>query len=776
MAIKSQLQTIDYSTILQNTTIAERAALVTSRSGQQLLSAMNPTELANLFPSYYLRNNKAVSNFITSRTRGGQGQGSGQGEGSGTAAPPSNARTGAENRLGPTGGGVGRGYEDSGLSRAQIIAFIRQEATKRGIDPNVAVRVAQSEGLNTYQSTVIRNGVRERSYGPFQLYMGGGLGNAFMRDTGINPETDRSERSIRMQIQYALDTAAKQRSWTARDSQTGARLATWYGPGNQGIGPNEGFSDQTVSIGYNENATIPTAAAEPVEPGSRPDGSAGLVMPVSGVIANPNLRTGYGAARPGGRPHSGIDFGARNGSTVVSMQDGEVLHVVPSGSEGYGAQAIIRHGNTIRRYATHGTVTVRPGDRVAAGQPIGTIGRGHLHLEEINSTRPDGSANPVFEQFLRNGNASTSWQNGTTDPLGPQGSLRGIVRGSSVVAGAPAFADQSRPATAQTNQQNQDPTGLVGEQPQPMVFTTGANNQIRTAEIIRQRHGENAQILDMNNISGITTAIRNGQTVQLFSGAGNASNIDQIIASLKSARDNENNPLYTDDQIKQMIRNQTRIVEPFGTGLSRHIDSGYVNPQNVFVGNRPETGVGLRDYGAQRSTSRNHLDAAATTQGRRADIPELATPIMEAADGGTIRGIENPDDLTATPMDAGRDNTLLMNNGEPVAKVNTNEQFTYDSQKKELQVTPRDRSNAMELAQERVDKNENYQERLQAAPQAAQNVMKDTPPPNYSSERDWVEPPVPTNFAMNDSMQRVIARNNFKEIGEHFSHGAVNFK
>ena len=53
-----------------------------------------------------------------------------------------------------------------------IERFIRQEAARRGIDPDIAGRVARSEGLkeNTWQSRVRnKRGQREQSYGPYQL-------------------------------------------------------------------------------------------------------------------------------------------------------------------------------------------------------------------------------------------------------------------------------------------------------------------------------------------------------------------------------------------------------------------------------------------------------------------------------------------------------------------------------------------------------------------------------------------------------------------------------
>jgi hypothetical protein len=73
-------------------------------------------------------------------------------------------------------------------------AYIRAKAVEMGIDPDVAVRVARSEGLaeNTWQSDLEQPYGREASYGPFQLHVDPtgkrpGMGNDFMDATGLNP-------------------------------------------------------------------------------------------------------------------------------------------------------------------------------------------------------------------------------------------------------------------------------------------------------------------------------------------------------------------------------------------------------------------------------------------------------------------------------------------------------------------------------------------------------------------------------------------------------------
>lgn len=110
-----------------------------------------------------------------------------------------------------------------------IASYISQAAAKRGIDPDTALRVAKSEGgLKSWnlQSTYMKNGVQEPSFGPFQLYKGGGLGNDFMRKTGLDPALAANGPAG---VDFALDHASK-KGWGA-----------WYGAGKAGIGNFDGI-------------------------------------------------------------------------------------------------------------------------------------------------------------------------------------------------------------------------------------------------------------------------------------------------------------------------------------------------------------------------------------------------------------------------------------------------------------------------------------------------------------------------------------------------------
>jgi hypothetical protein len=109
--------------------------------------------------------------------------------------------------------------------------YIQEAAVARGIDPQVALRVAKSEGLarGVWQSEVIGGDKdqQEPSYGPFQLLKGGGdtgfaegLGNRFEAETGLDPADPKNWKAA---VDFALDVASEE-GWGA-----------WYGARKIGI-------------------------------------------------------------------------------------------------------------------------------------------------------------------------------------------------------------------------------------------------------------------------------------------------------------------------------------------------------------------------------------------------------------------------------------------------------------------------------------------------------------------------------------------------------------
>ncbi|MBY2986368.1 hypothetical protein [Rhizobium leguminosarum] len=111
-----------------------------------------------------------------------------------------------------------------------VASFISKVAPKYGVDANTALAVAKSEGgLNSWNQQsnyIMKSGIREPSFGPFQLYKGGGLGNQFMKETGLDPALAANGPTA---TEWALKHASKN-GWGA-----------WYGAGKAGIGNFEGI-------------------------------------------------------------------------------------------------------------------------------------------------------------------------------------------------------------------------------------------------------------------------------------------------------------------------------------------------------------------------------------------------------------------------------------------------------------------------------------------------------------------------------------------------------
>lgn len=100
---------------------------------------------------------------------------------------------------------------------------------------------------------------------------------------------------------------------------------------------------------------------------------------------------------PEGHFHSGIDLAAAAGTPVYAPFAGEVLHVGPAG--GCGTHVTVRHRPGLETLYCHLLeASVQPGDRIGAGDRIGSVGSTgnstgpHLHLEvHVNGRAVDPS-------------------------------------------------------------------------------------------------------------------------------------------------------------------------------------------------------------------------------------------------------------------------------------------------------------------------------------------------------------------------------------------------
>ncbi|MDR9781587.1 phage tail length tape measure family protein [Rhizobium redzepovicii] len=167
-----------------------------------------------------------------------------------------------------------------------IASYISQAAAKRGIDPDIALRVAKSEGgLASWnlQSTYMKNGVQEPSFGPFQLYKGGGLGNDFMRKTGLDPALAANGPAG---VDFALDHAAKN-GWGA-----------WYGAGKAGIsnwqGIGTGSGANSAADAVNKLASSAGAATKGLDTFGGGLGKIGSALSSTSFPAAPSASGGGG--------------------------------------------------------------------------------------------------------------------------------------------------------------------------------------------------------------------------------------------------------------------------------------------------------------------------------------------------------------------------------------------------------------------------------------------------------------------------------------------------
>lgn len=119
----------------------------------------------------------------------------------------------------PGAGGAGAGVAPTGGDPRGLVPLIRATAAKYGIDPDVAVRVARSEGLGNPV------GDNNTSFGAFQLHTGGGLGDRFQSETGLNPADPRNEPAT---IDFAMKHLAET-GWAPYHGAARVGISDWEG-------------------------------------------------------------------------------------------------------------------------------------------------------------------------------------------------------------------------------------------------------------------------------------------------------------------------------------------------------------------------------------------------------------------------------------------------------------------------------------------------------------------------------------------------------------------
>jgi hypothetical protein len=246
---------------------------------------------------------------------GGYGGGSGYGGQSVVPSAPSAAPGGgtvprAAPGVGAERGRVGRGGDPRGMEQ-----HIRETAVKYGIDPDTAVAVAKSEGLSTFQSSVKRTGKgsyngREDSWGAFQLYKGGGLGNEFQKQTGLDPADPANEKAT---IDFALKHASK-KGW-----------GSWYGARNTGIGNFAGIGGN-AGVGADRGRVAGPSAA----PSAPAETSAQITPGDMSPTAPRRYETRKGEPGEFNAASTG-EFGPANQKmTTIRLKNGQTMQVNPA--------------------------------------------------------------------------------------------------------------------------------------------------------------------------------------------------------------------------------------------------------------------------------------------------------------------------------------------------------------------------------------------------------------------------------------------------------------
>jgi len=132
-----------------------------------------------------------------------------------------------------------------------------------------------------------------------------------------------------------------------------------------------------------EIETEPAPSPTPAPP--LPAGSGRFAWPLRGDVV---ARFG---AQPGGTRVDGIEIAGREGASVASAADGDVIYV-GADIERLGTLVLIRHAdNYVTAYGYNRRALVREGQRVRAGEAIAELGPG-----------PDGRARLLFQ--VRRGN------------------------------------------------------------------------------------------------------------------------------------------------------------------------------------------------------------------------------------------------------------------------------------------------------------------------------------------------------------------------------------
>lgn len=265
----------------------------------------------------------------------------------------------------------------------RIAQKIFREFSSRGLDGNFALWVAENEGGLDDAAANRRNAQGSHAYGPFQLLLGGGLGDEALQ-SGIDP---RDARSVDRQIAWVADYVARN-GWSKWEAVTARGIDPWTGVRSRASVP-------AAPVAAPVQGPAPSAPAVPMP--TTPTGASGYALhsttPASQYTVAFDFDAPYSNPFSAAIPrHRGVDLvvrGAPNGgrgSRVGAFHSGTVVAVT---NDRNGGRGVIIQGDDglYHRYFHFDSVVAQHGQRIERGTPLGILGASgtegfpHLHYE-----------------------------------------------------------------------------------------------------------------------------------------------------------------------------------------------------------------------------------------------------------------------------------------------------------------------------------------------------------------------------------------------------------
>ncbi len=200
-----------------------------------------------------------------------------------------------------------------------MIPVIRAAAIKYGHDPDVAVSVARKEGLGQY------TGDHGKSFGSFQLYTGGGIGNAYQKafpDRDITNPINEPHM-----IDYTMSRLGSD-TWSPYHGAASAGIGS-----RQGIGVNQPQPDSVSGSGQPQ-----TLASSIV---SSPPPSQDAMNQLKGLVGQPpRVINQYMKA-------NGIDYDSSNGKYCMALANAYQHSIGAPGTGSLLATSALQYGNKV---------------------------------------------------------------------------------------------------------------------------------------------------------------------------------------------------------------------------------------------------------------------------------------------------------------------------------------------------------------------------------------------------------------------------------------------